>query len=88
MMVTPKISKDDYLMIHMIAVRAAKEMGVSLMSFEMDLERVHGCGNPLRLQEMLEDRGADFIHDVAGITQHMNRSTGQLTDGFSPRFSV
>jgi hypothetical protein len=87
-MVTPKVTKEDYELIHQVAVRAAKELGIPVMIFSMDLERVHGCGIPLRLEEMLEDHGSDFIHDVAGITQHLDRNTGQLTDGFSPRFSV
>ena len=87
-MVTPKVTKEDYELIHQIAVRAARELGIPVMIFSMDLERVHGCGNPIRLQEMLDGETGDFNHDVKGISVFLDRTSGQLTDGFSPRFSV
>jgi len=87
-MVTPKVTKEDYELIHKIAVRAEKELGIPVRIFSMDLEHVHGCGNPLRLQEMLDGETSDFNHDVKGITVFLDRTTGQLTDCFSPRFSV
>ena len=37
---------------------------------------------------LLEADQFDFIHDVAGIHRHMDRSTGKLGDCFSPRFTL
>lgn len=54
----------------------------------LDLVACHCNGCPLMLDELVNvaaDR--DFLHDVLGITRHMNRETGQLGDGFTPRFA-
>lgn len=44
-----------------------------------------GCG--LRLEEMLEARPADLMHDIIGINQHLDHTTGELRDCFWPRFA-
>ena len=54
----------------------------------MDLEACHCNGNRLRLSDLEEADDANFGHDVFGIRRYLDRSTGQLTDCFVPRFSA
>lgn len=61
---------------------------VDKLGLMMDLTACHANGNPLRLTDLAETKDDfSFIHDVGGIRRHLNRDTGQLEDGFSPRFS-
>lgn len=55
----------------------------------MDLLAADGCnGNlPLRWEALLAADEYEFVHDAGGIYQHLNRTTGQLDDGFVPRFA-
>lgn len=54
----------------------------------MDIEAVHCNGNQLRLDELLAADEFNFGHDMSGICNCLDRSTGKLTRGFSPRFSL
>ena len=54
----------------------------------MDLTAVHCNGCPLDLQKLVESSNTDFLHDVFGIRQHIDRDTGKLTDCFFPRCAV
>lgn len=54
----------------------------------MDVAACHLNGNSLKLKELLTAPDFDFIHDVMGIRQHINRKTGQLENCFVPRFSA
>lgn len=58
-----------------------------LTDIQMDITATHCNGNPLRLQDLLDADDFNFIHDVAGIRRHLDRTTGKLQDMFSPRFS-
>lgn len=63
------------------------------MDWVMDVVATHANGNPLRLQELLDADDFNFAHDVFGICRHLDRddgspTAGQLTGGFSPRFST
>lgn len=61
------------------------ESRVSLM---MDLEACYSNGCPLDLVALLEaPRDEDLVHDVAGISSHLDRGTGQLQGFFSPRYA-
>jgi hypothetical protein len=85
-------SKQDYATIKEIATRAAlmaREHGVDydFLSAQMDITATHCSGNPLRLSELLAADRLNFSHDVFGIRRHLDRSTGELTDCFVPRFS-
>jgi len=57
------------------------------MSLHMDLVACHTCGCPLDWDKLKTGRMGDVIHDVAGITLHINRETGRLGDCFHPRFA-
>jgi len=53
----------------------------------MDLEACHAVC-PLRLADMLTAANADLIHDILGIYHHLDHETGELQDGFLPRFAA
>jgi len=72
--------------IHKIADRALQFGKRSKMDWAMDITACHCNGNPLRLDELLASDDFNFTHDVLGISRHLNRDTGKLSD-FSPRFS-
>lgn len=41
----------------------------------------------LDLDALLAADSGNFLHDVAGIHRHMDRTTGKMGDCFVPRFS-
>jgi Family of unknown function (DUF6874) len=54
---------------------------------EAELQLAHEH-RPLRLGEMLQARDTfDFAHDIIGIRNHIDVSTGTMRDHFLPRFS-
>lgn len=57
----------------------------------MDLTACHANGCELDLDRMLtaaeEGESYDLTHDLQGIRQNIDRETGQLLNGFSPRFA-
>lgn len=57
------------------------------VSLEMDLTACHLNGCPLRLEDLLAAPASSFVHDVRGISLHLNRETGALTDHFLPRYA-
>ena len=59
-----------------------------LMDWRMDITATHANGNPLRLDALADADDFNFAHDVFGICRHLDRSTGELTGFFSPRFSA
>lgn len=72
------------------AERMAREHGqdVDRLSLLMDLIACNANGCPLKLQALLDADDANFAHDVFGIRRYMDRTTGQLTDCFLPRFAA
>jgi hypothetical protein len=53
----------------------------------MDVTAVHCNGNPLRLESLRDADDFNFAHDILGIRRHLNRETGKLDNGFTPRFT-
>ena len=51
----------------------------------MDLTACHANGCPLDLGRLLDAPRYDFVHDIVGIQDCLNRETGQLQDFFYPR---
>lgn len=82
------LTKADEAAIDKIVGRALSlKISPSRLTTQMDLTAVHcNCGG-LRLTELLEAEKSDFIHDIAGITRHLDRDTITLTDCFVPRFA-
>jgi len=58
------------------------------ISMRMDVTAVHANGNPLRLADLLAADDFNFAHDMSGICNCLDRSTGKLLRNFRPRFSV
>ncbi len=57
------------------------------MAIVMDLAATHANGNPLRLADLRDADDFNFAHDMSGICNCLDRETGTLTGGFSPRCS-
>lgn len=53
----------------------------------MDLSACNANGCPLHFAALLAADEHNFVHDVEGISEHMDRQTGQLKDHFLPRFA-
>lgn len=51
----------------------------------MDLAATHANGCPMDFEKLLAVEDFTFMHDIDGITRHMNRKTGKLGDHFRPR---
>jgi len=83
------VSDEDSRLIDAIVGRAIKDLEITdRLSAEMDITACHANGNPLRLKDLLEAPLADFGHDFHGIRRYLDRDTGELTNWFSPRYSV
>lgn len=59
-----------------------------LQTIIMDIVAAHCNGCPLRLAELLKADDFNFMHDVYGINNTIDRTNGQLQKFFHPRFSV
>jgi len=88
-------TKKECDVIEKIALRVVGIMSADYSSkkdaiegIEMDITACHLNGNPLRLDDMLEADNFNLMHDVSGIGRHIDRNTGKLLGGFSPRFSL
>lgn len=88
------VSYSDAKLIERIARRATRGKHwidgrlIDDLTIRMDLTAVHANGNPLRLMELLDADVFNFTHDITGIYNHINRTTGRLSDNFSPQYSV
>lgn len=55
----------------------------------MDLTACHANGCELDFDKLLNKfDDFNFIHDIIGISNHMDRTTGQLQDCFLPRCAI
>jgi len=83
-----KISREDDLLISKIVKRADRyRKGLKRITLYMDLSVVHWF-TPLRLADLLAADEANFVHDISGITRHLDRETGKLMNHFSPRYTA
>ena len=53
----------------------------------MDLLVIYETGVEMRWDELLNAPVFDFMHDINGINQHLNRNTYKLEDCFWPRYA-
>ena len=86
-------NKEDVLLCKLIACRAvklSKKQGFKypLLDMEMDISACHSNGCRLNLIELLLADDATFAHDVFGISRHLDRRTGRLTNCFVPRLAA
>lgn len=88
------ISPEDKVRVEQIVERTAKlaeEVGIETINktdLEMDLIATHANGCPMQFQRLLDADNFDFVHDVLGIREHLNRRTGRLEHHFLPRFAA
>lgn len=52
-----------------------------------DIIIVHLNGCPLDLKALLKASDFDFLHDVCGIREHLDRRLGKLRNDFVPRYT-
>jgi hypothetical protein len=82
------VSKADAALISKIVVRAASLLGgFERLELAMDLTATHANGCPLKLADLLATDDFNFCHDIRGIQEHLDRSTGRV-ERFLPRFAA
>ena len=86
-------SDDEAALISDIADRAVaiyqrRGAKIDRLDLEMSLTAVHLNGCPLRLEDLLEASDFSFMHDIAGISRHIDKRTGELTANFLPRYAA
>jgi hypothetical protein len=64
-------------------------LGDERLSLTMDLCTANGVnGNrPLDLERLYAADDFNFAHDIVGIQNHMDRTTGKISNRFLPRFT-
>lgn len=82
---TPKTPEEIDLIVK-IANRASIILKRKKIDYLMDIELVHQTVG-LRLTDFLEADTYDFWHDIFGITENLDRETGELKNNFVPRFA-
>ncbi len=87
-MVEFKTTKAESRLVSKIVKRIRLTHGsLDPLSMMMDIEAVHSNGCPLDLQGLLDADDFNFDHDIFGIINHIDRSTGKLDGHFVPRYS-
>jgi hypothetical protein len=90
-------SPADARLIHQIAdravclaahIRGQSGARIDRLSVVMDLIAVHANGAPLDLTALLNAEDPAFVADVCGIQNHLDRASGRLTGGFTPRHAA
>ena len=88
-MINFDVTNEDHKLIGAITNRA---MGLTTtldrINVAMDLTAVHANGCQLNLSGLLNAPDGHFLHDIYGINRHLDRSTGQLTECFLPRYAA
>ena len=80
------LNGDDEAYIKAIALRAQRDLKLNRLDTLMDVTATHLNGCPLRLEELLEADAFNFVHDIIGIRNNLNRDTGKMENCFLPRF--
>jgi len=84
-----KVTKREQKLIANITKRAkGMFQALSVQEMAMDITACHANGGKLDLQGLLAADDLNFTHDVLGICQHLDRSTGALRDLFCPRYTA
>lgn len=87
-----KSTKDDIEIMGKIATRyidMAQQLNIKIdrMTLLMDIEACNNNGCPLKLNDLLEAQNSEFLHDISGIQNNINRQTGKLENCFRPRYT-
>ena len=83
----------DIKLLRAIAERASRfyaSVGVKVKPefIMVELRVVHDEIVPLRLDDLLNADDSNFVHDVAGIHQHLDLGNCRLNDFFHPRYAA
>lgn len=91
------VSKTDAELIEKIADIAISRLPIARLgrlTVVMDLTACHANGCPLDLERFLAsadpstpERHFNFAHDILGIINNLDRTTGKLKNCFMPRFA-
>ena len=83
------VTRAEHDLIHQIVKRAMSEHPgyFDPLTLDMDLTAAHMNGCRLDLSALLAAEAFDFAHDIAGISRHIDRESGELGDCFVPRFA-
>lgn len=79
---------DNDKLVYAIADRA-EELDIVVhdkLSLIMDMEVAHKEFN-LRLKDLLNSKDMDFVHDVVGIQNHIDRDSESFPGLFVPRYA-
>ena len=83
-----RITKEESKTIHKAVARAVKLIPqLKMMDVEMDISAVH-IKEKLNLNKLFSFPDFDFVHDIVGISNNINRTTGTLENCFLPRCSA
>lgn len=58
---------------------------INRLSLHMDLIACHKQNYPLDFEKLANTSSFNFSHDIAGIINNMNRTTGKIENCFVPR---
>lgn len=94
----PKLlTRAEYQLISKIAARAVGLLAqltivlpvkdYQFSDIKMDIEELHTNTNPMRLLDWFESPDGEFMHDIIGIYDKIDRNACNLKDGFVPRYS-
>ena len=82
-------TKEDFEVIERLVRRLSSFPGIEVneVSVQRDIMATHISGCPLDLEKLEGFDNFEFLHDVGGIIDHLDRKTGKLKDCFLPRCS-
>ena len=83
-----KTTAEDARVLAVIVDRARGDAGIrrKYIDLMLDLQVAHStCA--LDLAGLVNAKDGDFLHDVWGIINNLNRDTGELENCFIPRFA-
>ena len=88
-MISFKVSPLDARAIQVIVSRylSISQFDHDKLSVAMDLTACHANGCPLRLSDLAAADDFNLLHDVGGISRHLDWSSGKLMNCFVPRYA-
>jgi hypothetical protein len=81
------LTKEERSLILQIAQRAAREGSLDVLDTILDLELTHSKVFRLDLKRFLLAPSADFLHDITGISNSLDRDGAKFTSLFLPRYA-
>lgn len=80
-----ELTKENAEIAAKIARRAVEiNPEIDQLTIQMDISAA-SIQNDFDFERLLEFDEFNFMHDVIGINKHLNRDTGEITQGFLPR---